>query len=599
MFKKLIFLKNSYFNYFKKFIGIHMYGYIFINFLIGLLDGLGLAMFIPLLAIATNSVNIQKSSENSSGLEYLIKFFNKFNLEISLVNVLIIMISLFVIKGIIFYVRIIYLTKIRLFAVRKIRLNLVDGLQNLSYHAFTQMDAGKIQNNMVGETGRLITALQQYFNFLQHFIMLLTYVSMAYFSNWQFSLMVALGGILSNVFFKYINKLTKSYSKRLTNIGNDFNGSLIQSIQNFKYLKATDYITHYSKRLSKSVYDNEEVTYKLGKLGAIAESLREPMIIVIISIVIVVQVQVLGGDFSNMLVSLLLLYRALAHLVSLQNAWNTFLSYSASMESVDKLNEDLFINKELLFVEKIDSIDQIKVDGVSLKFGNQKILDNVSLTIPPKKSIAFVGESGAGKTTLANVICGLQPIDEGKVFIGKTELYKSNLPIFRQKVGYITQEPVIFDDTIYNNVTFWAERSKGNIEKFNKVMEMVSLSNFINDLEAKEDTRLGNNGILISGGQKQRVSIARELYKDVNLLILDEATSALDSETEKYIKENIDLLQGKCTIIIIAHRLSTIKNVDKIFILEKGKIKDEGNFNELLLKSEKFNRMVNLQEFND
>ena len=115
-------------------------------------------------------------------------------------------------------------------------------------------------------------------------------------------------------------------------------------------------------------------------------------------------------------------------------------------------------------------------------------------------------------------------------------------------------------------------------------------------MEEKEDSRLGNNGILVSGGQKQRISIARELYKDVELLIMDEATSALDSETEKTIKDNIDVLHGKFTIIIIAHRLSTIKNVDEIFLLDKGKIIGSGNYNELIKKSDKFRQMVNLQE---
>ena len=115
-------------------------------------------------------------------------------------------------------------------------------------------------------------------------------------------------------------------------------------------------------------------------------------------------------------------------------------------------------------------------------------------------------------------------------------------------------------------------------------------------MEEKEDSRLGNNGILVSGGQKQRISIARELYKDVELLIMDEATSALDSETEKTIKDNIDVLHGKFTIIIIAHRLSTIKNVDEIFLLDKGEIIGSGNYNELIKKSDKFRQMVNLQE---
>ena len=155
---------------------------------------------------------------------------------------------------------------------------------------------------------------------------------------------------------------------------------------------------------------------------------------------------------------------------------------------------------------------------------------------------------------------------------------------------------MIFNDSIFNNVTFWQEKSEENEEKFRKTIEKVSLSEFLNELPEKENTQLGNNGILISGGQKQRISIARELYKDVELLILDEATSALDTETERHIKNNIDLLQGQTTLIIIAHRLSTIKNVDIIYLLDKGKIIASGDFDGLIKSSEKFRKMVELQE---
>lgn len=587
--------EKNYFIYFKNFIGIHMYGYIIINFLIGLLDGFGLAMFIPLLSIATNTKS--GSGESLGNLQFLLDGFTYFGLEVNLVNALILMVVLFILKGILYYLRIIYFTKIRLVGIRKIRMNLVNGLQNLSYSGFTQMEAGKIQNNMVGETARLINAMSQYFNVIQHLIMLITYLLLAYLSNWEFAIMVAVGAIISNIFFRYINKLTKEYSRKLTAISNNFNGNLIQSINNFKYLKATNYFKYYGEKLRKNISLAEEINFNLGKIGAIAESLREPIIIVIIAVVIIIQVNVMHGNFASILVSLLLFYRSLAHLVTLQNSWNNFLAASAGIDSIDNLLHEFDNHKEPYFQNKIENIENINVSNIDLSFGSQHVLNNISLQIRPKTSIAFVGESGAGKTTLANVICGLQPVDSGIISINGKSLYQSDLNYYRDKVGYITQEAVIFDDTIFNNVSFWDQKNDVTLKKFNDVMEMVSMKTFLDQIDTKEDTPLGNNGILVSGGQKQRISIARELYKNVELLILDEATSALDSQTEKHIKDNIDLLQGKCTIVIIAHRLSTIKNVDVIYLLEKGQIKDFGNFAELLEKSEHFRRMVELQEF--
>jgi subfamily B ATP-binding cassette protein MsbA len=177
------------------------------------------------------------------------------------------------------------------------------------------------------------------------------------------------------------------------------------------------------------------------------------------------------------------------------------------------------------------------------------------------------------------------------------ERNKVDISTYRRKFGYITQESVIFNDTLFNNITLWSEKTPENIQLFQNAIKLANLQEFLEDLPEKEETFLGDNGILISGGQKQRVSIARELYKNVDVLIFDEATSALDSETERAIQANIDNLMGKFTIIIIAHRLSTIKKADCIYLMEKGKIKDSGSFQTLLGKSLKFKKMVELQEF--
>lgn len=585
------------FSYFKKIIGIHMYGYVFINFLVGLLDGLGLAMFVPLLALATGT-ETNTPKESSGNLKLLISFIENLGLELNLLVALTLMVGLFVLKGIFYYIRNLYLIKIRLKAIRTIRFNLVRGLRNLSYEGFTKMEAGKIQNNMIGEVGKVITTLTSFFVCIQHIVMLITYIGLAFISNWQFAIMIAIGGGITNFLYRYINKITKEYARNQTLVGHNFNGDLIQTINNFKYLKATNYFKFYEKKLTDSIGKAEEFSYKIGRVGGIAESLREPMIIIIIALVILIQINIIGGSFGTILVSLLLFYRGLAHLVSLQNSWNSVLNASAGLESVDILLGELDNNREKKFTQSITHIKDIKALDINITYGSTNILKNINLSIPEKTSIALVGESGAGKTTLANVICGLIEPHKGRVLTDDKNIYQSDLDVFRDKIGYITQEPVIFDDTIFNNVTFWAEKTPENLEKFWKTIEMVSMKDFVDGLEKKESTELGHNGILISGGQKQRISIARELYKDVELLIMDEATSALDSETEKYIKESIDMLHGKFSMIIIAHRLSTIKNVDKVYLLEKGEIIDSGSFPELTQKSEKFKKMVELQDVN-
>ncbi|WP_237708919.1 ATP-binding cassette domain-containing protein [Gillisia marina] len=218
------------------------------------------------------------------------------------------------------------------------------------------------------------------------------------------------------------------------------------------------------------------------------------------------------------------------------------------------------------------------------------------MNIIKNQTIAIVGESGSGKTTLINILSGLMPFSSGELLIDGVNSLNLNKESYQRRIGYITQEPVVFGDTVFNNISFWSEPTLENYKRFEWAIEQASINLFISELPEKENTMLGNNGINLSGGQKQRISIARELFKNVDILVLDEATSSLDSETENAIQKGIERLRGKYTIVIVAHRMSTIKNADRIIVLNNGEIVDEGNFDELVLHSIKFKKMVELQE---
>ena len=583
----------GYFQYFKNLLGYHIYIFLILNLLIGLLDGIGLTMFIPLLSIATNS---ETSNKSLGQLQIIIDFFKYIGIEINITNMLLLMVGMFVFKGITNYLKSLYMTKVNLVIAKKIRFNLIDYLNHLSYEGFTKMSLGRIQNHIIGESGKLLGAMNSFLNLVQITIMLLIYIGLAAVSNWQFAIIVGLGGLLLDFVYKYFNRIIQDISRKQVNLGNDFNEILIQAIHNFKYLKATNYFKSYDNRLRDNMTLSDEYSFKSTKLGAIMGNAREPLIIAIIALVVFIQAKFSEGNISSIIVSLLLFYRALGYITNFQGVWSSFIISSIAIESIDNIILDFKKHQEPQKTALINKIDNIKVENLNITFGNTPILKNISLNIPAKTSIALVGESGAGKTTLANVICGLQIPHGGDIIVDGKSLYESNLNSYRSKIGYITQESVIFNDTLFNNVTFWDKKTPETIKKFYNVMEMVSLTDFVNNLENKEDSTLGNNGILVSGGQKQRISIARELYKDIELLIMDEATSALDTETEKHIKDNIDLLHGKFTILIIAHRLSTIKNVDTIYLLEKGEISGSGDYNSLVQSSERFKRMVELQE---
>ncbi|MDA9628134.1 ABC transporter ATP-binding protein/permease [Flavobacteriaceae bacterium] len=566
-----------------------------LSILVGLLDGLGLAMFMPLLGMVNGDSSL--ASKGTGNIRFLINFLENINVSLSLENVLLFILFFFTLKGIANYFSNIYRVLLQQELIRKIRLLMLQSLNNVSFNFFINSDPGRIQNTMTGEVDRIQQAYNTYFQAVEQIILVLVYMTFAFLIDSQFAILIFLGGVVSNFMYKFVYSRTKGASIKLTVDSNLFQGKVIQYVANFKYLRATGLTDIFSKRLETVIFKIESSRKKIGSLGAILHGTREPLMMLVVTLVILFQVNYLNGSLGPILISLLFFYRALTALTQMQNAWNRFLGVSGSLDNLQNFQISINQNHEIFGNYEFQTlVKDICIENMSFSYGDNQILNKINLSIVKNQSIAIVGESGSGKTTLVNSICGLHPVSKGVITIDGKKLNSFDRASFQKRIGYITQEPVIFNDSIFNNVTCWADRNKLNEQKCMEAIKKASLGEFVLNSSEGIGTMLGNNGINLSGGQKQRISIARELYKDIDILILDEATSALDSETELIIKENIDSLKGKYTIIVIAHRLSTIKNMDNIIILEKGKIIGNGNFDSLLKSSNKFNKMVQLQE---
>jgi subfamily B ATP-binding cassette protein MsbA len=586
---------RGYFNFYYRIVGNRLLLYLGLSIFISFLDGMGLAMFIPLLQAVDKGSTA--GSESLGQLHYLTDMMQELGMELNVNTVLGLMMGMFIFKGLLKYVQLTYYARIRHYFIKRVRYALVNNLQGLSYSAFVKMDAGKIQNTLTGEVSRLFLTMTFYFNSAQTFVMLSTYILLAFLANYQFAILVGLGAMLSNGIFRRIFKITKKTSIELSSKGSDFNSFLVQAVHYFKYLKSTNTFASYAGKLKNVINESEYLNRKIGYMKALALSVKEPIIVCIVCLVILIQLTWLDANLSTILLSLLLFYRALSSLLSLQTDWHGFIENIGGLNSVAFMTEQMSSAQEKQGDKDFTSVQKyIHIRDVVFSYDRKKALDHITIKIPAKNTIALVGGSGSGKTTIANMIAGLILPESGDIFIDEVSLRELNLNNYRDKVGYISQEAVIFNDTLYNNITFWAEPTTENVRRFHKAVEMASLKEFVASQPDKEQTMLGDNGILISGGQKQRISIARELYKDADILIFDEATSSLDSETEKMIQENIEKLHGRYTMIVIAHRLSTIKEADIIFLLDKGRITESGSFEDMMLKSSRFKKMVSLQE---
>ena len=592
--------KNNFWGYFKFYyniVGNKLFIYLFLSIAISFLDGLGLAMFMPLLQSVGGDENA--GAESLGALQYVVGLIEAMGFSMTISTVLVILVALFILKGAVKFVQMNYQAMLRHLFIKKVRFSLVNELKDLSFRGFLKLDAGRIQNTLTDEVQRVFQTMTFYFQAAQHSAMLITYIFLAFLANYQFAVLVAVGSAISNFLYRRIYIASKKASLQVSSKGHTYNSLMIQAIQHFKYLKSTSYFERYSNKLKQVITDIEGQNRKLGYFAAITTSLKEPIIIIIVCLVIYLQVSVLGSSLGSIVLSLLLFYRALSFLAGVQNNWQMFIQNLGGMNSVATLLDDMAPLKEKPGALPFEEIKkEIVFKNVSFGYNpSTNILNDANVTIGKNKTIALVGESGSGKTTLANMVSGLITPNSGEIFIDNRPLQEYDLRSLRANIGYISQESVIFTDSIFNNITFWDEKTPENMARFENTLKVSSLRGFIDSLPEKEHTQLGDNGILISGGQKQRISIARELYKNADILIFDEATSALDSETERIIQENIEQLHGSYTIILIAHRLSTIRYADTIYLLEKGKVSASGSFDEMVQKSPRFKRMVSLQEF--
>lgn len=583
------------FSYFFHHLGYRIFIAFFLSFLVGLLDGLGLAMFLPLLQMVDGSADV--NPEALGRMSFLINSIELLGFKLNLFLVLGMLLTLFVLKGIMKFTESYYNVLTQQYFIRKLRFDSLSGLSDFDFKSFVLADSGRIQNTLSAEVGRVSNAYAFYFAAVQSGTLVFVYLILAFFTDPQFALLVAVGGGATNLLYNRVYKKTKETSKKITSGGHTFQGMLIQKVAFYKYLKATGSIKSYELRLRDAVDYIVKSNKKIGFYNALLVAAREPMVIFVVVIVIIVQVNVFAQQLGVIILSLLFFYRSLNSLVMMQTQWNGFLNLSGSLENMTAFMRELQSQKEANGVILFEDFkDSIILDNVSFSYGIKPVLSQINLKISKNKTYAFVGESGSGKSTLVNLIAGLMPVSSGSITVDEINFRNLEKLSFKKRLGYISQEPVIFSDSIYNNVTQWAGYTPENQSRFWKALEQAAIADFVQTLPEKENEQLGSAGILISGGQKQRLSIARELFKEIDILIMDEATSALDSETEKVIQENIEKLKGKYTLLIVAHRLSTIKSADQVIVINKGKIENTGTFSELMESSTAFRKMVQLQE---
>ena len=588
-----------YINIFQIYLGIRMYLIYGLGIIASILEGFGILMLLPLLQTIDANAEIDKNENLINQILYGI--INSLGLSESITSILIIISLAFILKGAITFLSLGFTAYLVGQLLKEIKMKLFSLYSNMSFGYFSSKNTGDLINLINEQPTKALEAFKQLSLLGSHFINTIILMSIAFLITFSFGVMALLTGLVLLVLFLRMN----SYVQNLSRIAAKENGILtkwlIQTLHGFKYLISTNQINSLKNYINNSIKILTNTQIKSGIAGAFTQSVREPIAVLFIMTIVFIQLFVFQLRLEPILVSIALFYRALNSTLAIQSAFQGTFQTIGSMELVH--NE--FINQEKNRQEDGDIHlksfkKEILFKNVDFTYENSTnlVLDSVSLRIPSKSSVAIVGGSGAGKTSLVDLITLTNQPDNGQLQIDDVLHSLIKKSTWRNQIGYVSQDTIIFDDTIANNISMWDSKSEKEnlVNDLKNAAKQANIIDFIESLPEGFNTIVGDRGILLSGGQKQRIFIARELYRKPNLLILDEATSALDSESEKSIQDSVDLLKGNITVIIIAHRLSTIKNVDRIFIMEKGKIIETGTYNELKNNdNSKFSNFAKLQ----
>ena len=564
------------------------------------LEGIGILMLLPLLQTIDAGSEIDKNEGLINNILY--SLINSLGLSESVTSILILISIAFILKATITFLSLGFTAFLLGDLLKKIKMRLFSHYSNMSFGYFSSKNSGDLINLINEQPTKALESFKQLSLLGSHFINTIILMSLAFLMTFSFGVMALLLGILLLIIFLKMN----TYVQKLSRIAAKENGILtkwlIQTLHGFKYLISTNQIESLKNYVNKSINILTNTQIKSGIAAAFTQSVREPVAVLFIMTIVFVQIFVFELRLEPILVSIALFYRALNSTLAVQSAFQGTFQTIGSMELVHKE----FINQKLnkqedgeIELGKFES--EILFDNINFTYPNsdKPALNSLSLKIPSKSSIAIVGTSGSGKTTLVDLVTLTNTPDKGGLFIDGVNSSKIKKLTWRNQIGYVSQDTIIFDDSIANNISMWEHRYNKNQLNKNliKAAKQANILDFIESLPDGFNTIVGDRGILLSGGQKQRIFIARELFRNPEILILDEATSALDSESEKSIQKSVELLRGKITVIIIAHRLSTIKDVDKVVVLNEGKILETGSFEELINdNNSKFKKLALLQE---
>ena len=504
-------------------------------------------------------------------------------------------------KGISLYMAKVIMINVAEEVKKKIQIDMLSSFIKADTQQIENKHSGKYISNLNFDVNQITGMLSNSFlSFFKDGLTLIGLLTVMFLQNWRLSLIAIIMIPIASITAKKLGRRMGKVATEAQEKSGDLNKYLIDLFKNHKVIKIFQRENFENKRSEKFVDDLKKKSIKIATVFIRATPIMEILTGIMIAILIfysgklIMNGQLNINNFFSFLAAMMLAYQPVKSLATINVG--IFQGLSAGKRIIPIIDTKNNISSN-------ESLGELKLNEGSINFSNvnfnyesnldNRVLKDININIAGNKMTALVGHSGSGKSTLLSLIPRIYDPISGKVEVDGQNIKEVKLSSLRKEISIVDQNTTLFDDTVLNNIKY-AKPDASNDEIF-KAADMAMCTDFINKLENKFETKIGENGIKLSGGEKQRLSIARAFLKNSKIILLDEATSSLDSETEEKIQKALEKLISNKTTIVIAHRLSTILNSNIIYVLDKGKVIDQGKHNDLLKHSEIYQNFYNRQ----
>ena len=487
--------------------------------------------------------------------------------------------------------------------VRDIRRKIYAKILSLPLPFFSEERKGDIIARMTGDVQEVEASVMSSLDMLfQSPILIIVYLGTMLYMSWELTLFAF---ILLPVMGVLIGKVGKNLKRRSwegqTKMG-EILALMEETLSGLRIIKAFNAERKMEERFSDENEAYRRIQNRLMRRRSLAHPMSEFLGTIVIVIILWFGGTLVLNHTSDLSAAAFISYIGLFYSIinPAKNLTNAYYSVQKGLAAMDRIDVILAAESSIQEPKQPQKIEQfrqeISYQQVTFSYNESKqVLKNINLTIPKGKTVALVGQSGSGKSTFVDLLPRFYDVKQGTITIDGTDIRDLSFYNLRELMGNVNQDPILFNDTIYNNIAFGVENATR--EQVEQAAKIANAHEFIIQSENGYDTIIGDRGGKLSGGQRQRLSIARAVLKNPPIMILDEATSALDTESEKLVQEALDNLMRNRTSIVIAHRLSTIKNADLICVFHEGEIVERGAHEELLKLNGIYTKLYNMQNF--